>query len=139
MKLNVGCGTNKMDGYINLDYNPQVNPDVRRDIERGLPWNDETFDEINCEQVLEHIHDIVFVMSEFWRVLRKGGKLRISVPLVTGKWAFIDPTHIRYFVPESFNFWLHPDYNSKNAGVGCEYKLIKKEIIEHSVYIELEK
>ena len=139
MKLNVGCGMKKLEGYINLDCNPFVAPDICRDIEKGLPYSDETFDEIFCEQTLEHIHDLVFVMNEFYRTLKKGGRLKLSVPLISGKWAWIDPTHIRHFIPESFNFWIKEDYNSKTAGVTGQYKVIKGEIREDSLYLELEK
>jgi len=139
MKLNVGCGKKKMGEYINLDCNPFVNPDVCRDIEKGLPYNDYTFDEIFCEQTLEHIKDLVFVMNEFYRTLKIGGRLKLSVPLISGKWAFIDPTHVHYFIPESFDFWLHKDYNSDNAGVNGQYKLVKGEIKDDSLYLELEK
>lgn len=47
----------------------------------NLPFEDEQFDLVNHCEVLEHIHDDRKVLSEIFRVLRKGGRLVISVPV----------------------------------------------------------
>ena len=70
MKLNIGCGKNKLKGFINLDISPNVAPDIVRDIERGLPFGDNTFDEAVSSHTLEHIRDLIFVMNEIWRVCK---------------------------------------------------------------------
>lgn len=104
-KLNIGCGPDKKDGYINIDYDSTFNPDIVRDIEKGLPFDDNSVDEIFCSHVLEHVKDLIFVMNEFWRVLKSGGKLFILVPPYDFEGAFSDPTHIRYFTPRTFEFF----------------------------------
>lgn len=86
IKLNVACGFKKKEGYINIDSDPRVQPDIVRNIERGLPFSDNTVDEILSEHTLEHIDpDLIhFVMYEFWRVLKKGGRLKVVVPINKG-------------------------------------------------------
>lgn len=37
MTLNMGCGHNKMPGWLNVDAFPECNPDVVCDLE-NLPW-----------------------------------------------------------------------------------------------------
>lgn len=65
--------------YISADlYSPIV--DVKADI-LDLPFEDESFDIIFCNHVLEHIEDDQKAMSEIFRVMRKGGWGIIQVPM----------------------------------------------------------
>ena len=68
----------------NLDYtsadlfSPIV--DVKADI-LDLPFEDESFDVIFCNHVLEHIEDDRKAMSELYRVMKKGGWGIFQVPM----------------------------------------------------------
>jgi len=123
MILDVGCGPveKKENDTIYLDLIQFPNVDVVRDLDKGLPFDDEKFEEIKAFHVLEHVKDFIFVMSEFWRCLKKGGKLKIVVP--SGQNAWIDSTHIRQFNEHSLDFFLIKDFNSVNAGVNGWFKL----------------
>lgn len=84
MKLNLGCGDKKLDGYINIDIRPEVEPDVVMDVrylddslfENGLA------DEIYTSHVLEHLpHWHYHSILERWiGKLKTGGILKIIVP-----------------------------------------------------------
>ena len=64
--------------YITADlYSPIA--DVKADI-CNLPFNDNTFDVIFCNHVLEHIPDDKKAMSELYRVLKKGGMGIFQIP-----------------------------------------------------------
>lgn len=54
--------------------------DVKADI-CSLPFQDNNFDLILCNHVLEHISDDATAMKELYRVLKKGGTLIAQVPL----------------------------------------------------------
>ena len=54
--------------------------DVKADI-CALPFQDNSFDLILCNHVLEHIPDDATAMKELFRVLKKGGTLIAQVPL----------------------------------------------------------
>ena len=54
--------------------------DVKADI-CALPFQDNNFDLILCNHVLEHIPDDATAMKELYRVLKKGGTLIAQVPL----------------------------------------------------------
>jgi len=128
MKLNVGCGLNKIDGYINLDINPNNNPDMVRNIEKGLPFDNNKFDEIYCSHILEHIHDLIFVMNECWRVLKVGGILDIDVP--DGQyleWSMRDPTHKRAIFRETFLYFTNSPKVPRYDEIKCEFKTIRLE------------
>ncbi len=82
MKLNLACGQCKLEGYINVDVNPEMNPDVVMDVAGVLPWKDEEVDEIVFFHAIEHIESKYhyLILEEFWRVLKLGGKLVIGYP-----------------------------------------------------------
>lgn len=54
--------------------------DIKADI-CALPFNNDQFDLIFCNHVLEHIPDDKKAMEELYRVLKKGGTLIAQVPL----------------------------------------------------------
>jgi predicted SAM-dependent methyltransferase len=64
--------------YITLDINSPI-ADVKADV-CNLPFDDEVFDIVFCNHVLEHIVDDKKAMSELYRVLKKGGMGIFQVP-----------------------------------------------------------
>lgn len=64
--------------YITADlYSPIA--DVKADI-CNLPFEDNTYDIVFCNHVLEHIEDDKKAMSELYRVLKKGGTGIFQIP-----------------------------------------------------------
>ena len=53
---------------------------VKHDFTKKLPFRDEEFDTAVSSQVLEHIYDTDFYLSEIYRVLKKVGMLLITTP-----------------------------------------------------------
>lgn len=62
------------------------------------------FDEIVAKDVLEHVPDLVALMTTCLGLLRVGGVFRISVPYDLAFGAWQDPTHVRTFNERS---WLY--------------------------------
>ncbi len=105
-KINLGCGKDIKTGWINLDSVELPGVDICHDLEvLPLPFEDNTFDEVLCQSILEHIHDYIPILKDIHRILKTGGKLSILVPHFTSKNAYTDPTHIRYFACRTFNFF----------------------------------
>ena len=104
--LNLGCGTlNRTKEEVGYDIDPSCKPDVLGNAE-NLPFKDSSFDEVRAVHVLEHIQNIVKVANEVSRVLRAGGRFHIIVPLFPSVGSIADPTHVRYFVPETFPYFV---------------------------------
>jgi len=80
--LNIGCGRNIHENFVNLDYHWQPGIDLCWDVTKGLPLKDASLKGIFIEHCLEHLafDAIDLVFSEFWRVLKPEGVLRIVVP-----------------------------------------------------------
>lgn len=82
VKLNLGCGTKKREGWINVDSAPECKPDLLHDLTSPLPFEDQSVDEIVVDAVLEHFDKYAryFIMYDWTRVLKTGGKLTVGVP-----------------------------------------------------------
>jgi len=80
--LNVGCNRKVFDHTINLDYAWFPGIDLVHDIQRPLPIRSNRLRGIYCEHVIEHLpfDTIPFILSEWKRVLRPGGVVRVVVP-----------------------------------------------------------
>jgi len=88
--LDLGAGTApfkkffKADTYLCIDIENRQNNDnvILADINDGIPVDDNRVDVIICFEVLEHLKKPAFVIQEINRVLRPGGKLILSTPMV---------------------------------------------------------
>jgi predicted SAM-dependent methyltransferase len=132
MKLNIACGFKKLNGFINIDSDAGVMPDIVRNIERGLPFSDNTVDYILSEHTLEHISpDLIhFVMYEFWRVLKSGCQLKIIVPI--GKGLTNSPEHKSFWDYKSWIFFT--DWNYR---LPYKFKLIENKVVGEDITEEL--
>jgi SAM-dependent methyltransferase len=105
-KLNLGCGHDIKDGWVNLDVAPLEGVDVVHDLEDlPLPFEDESFDYIECINILEHVRELPDVMRELHRILVPGGRLYIMGPHFTSYTWPTDPTHRRAFAINTFEFF----------------------------------
>jgi SAM-dependent methyltransferase len=110
VKLNLGCGQNRLDGYVNTDREPAVEPDVVMDLEE-FPWpfEDDSVDEVIAKHVLEHVgaeaNVFIGVMQELYRVCRGGALIRIAVPHPRHDFFLDDPTHVRAITPHTLQLF----------------------------------
>ncbi len=103
--LNLGCGTDIREGWINADIAPLEGVDFIIDIENeNLPLDDEVIDFVLLSHLLEHISNLKHVINEVFRVVKKGGRIYIIVPAFSSNGAFQDPTHVRFFTEETFQY-----------------------------------
>jgi len=108
--LDIGCGRNKYPGSVGLDHIQLSGVDIVASLEQDLPFDDEDFDAVFANQVLEHVRDIVGLMSEIHRILRPGGILLAHTPYFRSSWAHIDPTHVRSFTVNSMDYFVLGTY-----------------------------
>jgi SAM-dependent methyltransferase len=104
--LNVGCGRDRREGYVNVDISPLPEVDVVASLENGtLPFPDHTFTVALCRDVLEHV-EIVPALRELHRVVAPGGAVVISAVHFTSRNLYVDPTHVRGFSVRTFDFFV---------------------------------
>ncbi len=80
-RLNLSSGEFKKNGYINVDRDAHLKPDVLHDLEAfPCSFPDNRLDLITAKYVLEHREKPFEVMRELHRILTNGGTLVIKVP-----------------------------------------------------------
>ena len=114
LRLNIGCGRDIQDGWVNVDMAPLPGVDVVFNLEtcrqERLPFDDSTVSEIRLFHVIEHIQDAMGLMEELYRVARDGCVCTIRVPHGASDDAWTDPTHVRPYFPGSFGYFSQPHY-----------------------------
>jgi predicted SAM-dependent methyltransferase len=82
LKLNVGCGANKLTGYVNVDIVKELNPDLIFDFTRTWPFADHTVDEVFMSHVIEHVAKEIHlsIFREAARVLKPEGQFILTYP-----------------------------------------------------------
>ena len=116
MKLNIGCGADIKEGWINLDMHNKNGADVVFDlnnISKGilLPFEDNHFDFVYCSHVIEDFLDVIPLIKEFIRITKVNGKIEIRVPNETNAWLSI--YHKKAFSIASFDTLLSKDYKDE--------------------------
>lgn len=112
IRLNLGCGYQRMDGYVNIDCRELPGVDLVHNVANNLPFADGSVEEVYCRDFLEHIPigRTIYVISEIWRVLISEGKFEHITPSTDGRGAFQDPTHISFWNRNSWFYYTHPTY-----------------------------
>lgn len=97
MKINIGCGTTKTDGYYTCDHTDIYNADYVFDLEKDVfPFEDNSIEEVVAHHILEHLGDGYFhCMKELYRVCKNGAIIDIVVPHFRNQNQWHNPTHKR--------------------------------------------
>jgi beta-1,4-mannosyl-glycoprotein beta-1,4-N-acetylglucosaminyltransferase len=86
IKLNLGCGTQKIDGYIGVDMYDEAGAntgaDLRLDVRDLSYFKNDSVEEIMGIHIFEHLspYEVGDVLREWKRVLKPGGKLVLEMP-----------------------------------------------------------
>lgn len=119
-KLNLGCGNDIKEGYLNVDFEKHSEGiDKIHDLnEFPYPFKENEFDIILMHNILEHLDDAYKVMKEIHRILKPGGKVHIYVPHFSSDCAWADLQHQKGY---SVGAFIAPN-------VTCMFKVIRNKI-----------
>ncbi|WP_137937967.1 methyltransferase domain-containing protein [Chitinivorax sp. B] len=96
IKLNVGGGTTRRDGYFNIDLVALPEVDIVADLNAPLSLlPDNCVSAVYTSHVLEHVTNLLGLMEELHRVCRPDAMLEIIVPHFSSPLYYSDPTHVR--------------------------------------------
>jgi hypothetical protein len=96
LRLHLGCGMRRKEGYVNVDRIEYPHVDVVTDLRDKWPWEDNSVDEVLMEHTFEHFYPMerVHIINEMYRVMRVGAKAKILCPIWSSARAYGDPTHV---------------------------------------------
>ena len=130
VKLDLGCGPSKKEGFIGIDKLPLPGVDYVADIESGLPFlPDNCADELYSSHFLEHIDDLELFLKECHRILKPEGLFNIYVPHFSNPWFYSDYTHKRFFGLYTFLYFSDNNYKYTRK-VPSFYTTFKFRVIE---------
>jgi SAM-dependent methyltransferase len=115
--LDVGCGNNKIPGAIGIDLVAGTQADLVHDLNL-TPWplEDNRFEVVRLWSVLEHLRDVVAVVSEVYRVSKPGATVIIGVPHFSSVNAYTDPTHAHFFSASFMDYFIEGSELSSRYG-----------------------
>ncbi len=117
----------------NLDYLSADLEDPRAMIKMditNIDFADNTFSIIYCSHVLEHVQEDIKAMSEFYRVLKRGGWALLQVPITAEKTfedpSITDPAERKIYFGQSDHVRRYgPDYINRLQSVGFSAEDLK--------------
>ncbi|MFC0865560.1 methyltransferase domain-containing protein [Sphaerimonospora cavernae] len=118
--VDLGCGGTKQHAdNLGLDVRPGPTVDVVADLVDGVPFQDESVDQVFAVHVIEHLADYLPLLAECHRILRPGGVLHVLTPWWRHVNAVADPTHVRLLDVQTFKYLCRPDHAGR-----CWYPLV---------------
>jgi len=150
MKLNLGCGSQILPGYCNVDKYGE--PDLKWDLETfPWPWPDNSAEEVLLSHVLEHLGQspaaFLAVMQELYRVCRPDAVVKVIVPHPRNDLFLADPTHVRAITPltlEMFSRRLNEEWQQMGGAnsplalqCGVDFEIVSSIMILEEPYRSL--
>lgn len=100
-KLNLGCGDDIREGYINIDK--YIKADKQVELNKiPYPFETNSVDEILALNVLEHLNNPYDILLEWHRICKPGAKIILAVPHFSSGNAFADVQHVRPYSISAF-------------------------------------
>ena len=82
VKINLGSGHYKLDGWVNVDIDLDSNPDVGANLSGGLPFKEGVASLMHTEDFIDQLalENAAGFLKECHRILAPGGVLRVLTP-----------------------------------------------------------
>lgn len=131
MKVNIGCGYNRLEGWLNADSSPDSAADSLMQA-WDLKLENACAAEVRALHLVEHLgfFRTKYFLSECWRALRPGGLLLLETPDIDAAFRiFLDGDHA---AREAALGWI---YGAETPGMGHAYCMpaeLLRELLQES-------
>lgn len=141
MKLDIGCGKNKIagEGWTGVDVHAFPGVDVVVDLTaretdvklnaasvpfKPWPWENDSIDEVHCSHFVEHLkaEERIHFVNELHRILKPKAQARIITPHWASERSYGDLTHQWPPVVGFWFFYLDEAWRAGNAPHNDQYK-----------------
>ena len=133
LKLNIGAGKSRVEGYLSVDSLPFEGLDIVTDLRNKWPWEDSSVSNILASHMIEHFtaEERFHLFNEMYRVLAPNGTAYIITPHWNSQRAYGDLTHqwppmSEFFYNYLFKEWRvvnapHVDSQYNTIGFNCDF------------------
>ena len=131
MKVNLGCGKQPLEGWVNLDACELPGVDVIHDLESDepLPFDLDSVEEFLAVHVFEHFRDPLRVLGKLYEVAAPDALLTVKVPHGASDVAWENPTHLRPWFPSSFAPFEQPYWWREDSDPSRPYRADWKPVL----------
>ncbi len=156
LKIDIGCGPVKEEGYIGIDRYALPGVDIVADLNNGIPLEDNSVDVVYFGHSLEHFDNLGNILKEIHRVCKNNAIMNVLAPYSNNYCNLVNPNHKLQFNEHTFRYytnyecsWLDPqlwqfpyyyhwglasgDYSQCNIDIRC----IDMEFFYHNKYNNL--
>lgn len=107
LKLNLGCGGKRIQGFVGVDVVDLPAVDVKMDVRQYLhSLENGSVSNVYSRHFLEHIDGAIMrdLLLEIDRVLQPEGRIELIVPHFSNPYYYSDPTHRQPFGVHTFSY-----------------------------------
>ena len=109
-KANLGCDRDYRDGWHNVDHRDTVKADERVNLDEiPWPWDDNRFDHVLMDNVIEHLNNRLQALEELKRIVEPRGSIVLRFPHWNSSGHYSDPTHTKTLTHKTFRHDLVSD------------------------------
>jgi len=136
MKLNLGCGNDYRQGFVNLDSG-NCPADVHHDLNAvPYPFEDNQFSYILAQHALEHVDRSKWfeIVRELHRISKPGAIWEVKTPYALSDNFFTDPTHSMPFTPRTFDYFDKTKALGELGtiyGINIELRVLEARLVEN--------
>lgn len=125
MKLNIGSGNKKINGFTNMDVQKLENVDIVHDLTTfPYPFETNSIEEIVSQETLEHLpfRKLHLILAEWHRILTIDGRITIQVPDIGAMCRYYAENKICTCVPRKAD--KYSDYKADPNCFRCSGKAV---------------
>lgn len=124
--LDIGFGSAKYEGATGLDISADTDADIVHNLDQfPYPIEDESFDQILMQDVIEHVAEPMRVFEELHRIARPGATIQLRTPHYSSVLAYGDPTHRHYLSTIALKQLAEPRFE--------HYSSVRYEVVEVTI------
>lgn len=139
LKLNLGCGRDIKEGWVNIDAHP-INDNVQfadLDVVNSLwQFKDECTEEFLLSHTIEHLRYPLALFESIYRIAKPGALLTIKCPYGSSDDADEDPTHVRRMFLGSFSYFAKPTHYLADYKYEADWQCEKISLLVNKDFVE---